>query len=192
MNGIIITKAVNHIEPGTVGILLNEKKILDIITVMEINDNGIVIAGAEYNGICTSEMHICKLMVEHVKDRHLFPLKFNQWRNAINANEVNTGKTVEFRLNHLLFKKGNNLRVCTDCNKCFMGNRYQDLCQDCCKKYVSAQTILTKENPKQVVNAKLKTGINSSTTKLIAIEAYKKGLKGESYKSVTKWLEKQL
>lgn len=199
MQGNVITQPlrVNTIEAGTIAVLKSkpvnqEEEILGMVTVDHINSEGHWSVSGQYSGTLKPYMTLCTLHVlDHLSNR-THPLKFNQWKKSIKSGEVDTDKVVTFKLNPARFVTGHYMNECSTCTSQFLGHKRQPVCEDCCNKNVTAQIILTKKEPKQATKVKRKRMISSSTTKLIALEAYKKGVNGVSYKEVEKYIDKSL
>ena len=194
MQGSVLTKPINvkDADAGTLGVLCIGEEVRGIVVVDHINRDGILAVTGDYAGVMEPDMSLSTLVVlEHVSNQE-YPLKFNQWKKSIKSSEVNSDKVVTFKLNPARFVSGNYMNECSLCTSQFIGHKRQPVCEDCCNKNVTAQIILTKKEPKQATKVKRKRMINPSTTKLIAMEAYKKGVNGVSYKEIEKWLNKTI
>lgn len=182
---------VKTIEAGTIAVLGNLGKAVGIVTVEHMDPDGRWVVAGDWTGALCPTMKLCTLVVRDGNAKQ-YPLKFNQWKKSIKSGEVNTDKVVTFKLNPARFVSGNYMNECSLCTSQFIGHKRQPVCEDCCNKNVTAQIILTKKEPKQATKVKRKRIMNSSTTKLIAMEAYKKGVNGVSYKEMEKWLNKTI
>jgi hypothetical protein len=182
---------VKTIEAGAIAVLGNMGEAVGIVTVDHINSQGNWVVAGDWAGALCPTMRLCTLVVRD-EDGKEYPLKFNQWKKSIKAGEVNTDKVVTFKLKPAKFVPGHYMKECSICTSQFLAHKRQPVCEECCNKNVSAQIILTKKEPKQATKVKRKRMMNPSTTKLIALEAYKKGVNGVSYKDMEKWLDKTL
>lgn len=191
------TEDLDDVEAGSVGILKKNNNILGICTIMHVdNKSGNWMAEVDdgSNVIIDSDHTFCSLIIQDSSnDNVIYPLKFNQWRKSLKANEVDSGKIIEYVTIPVKYYKGTNLKECSNCHAHYYASRNQSLCKDCCDLFATAKIILTKPKQKATVKPKRKRMFSASQVKLIAIEAYKKGSStNESYDSFERWLNKQL
>lgn len=188
MVGKVITEElnINNLEAGVIAVL-KEDDSLQIVTIQHIDPNGHwVVMGKEFDNYAVPlKAELCKLMV--IDKKGTYPLKFNQWSNAIRNKEVNTDTLVNFELVSPKFKEGKYVRICTDCTAQFIGSRNQASCKVCCAADKTAKIIISKES----VKPKRPRMISHIKAKEIAMKAYEMGQKSHLVKDVNAWLEKQ-
>lgn len=192
MVGCVITKSLDDVESGSIGVVMTSVgQIKGICTVEHITSQGEFYVTGEYEGELSSQIQLYKLMVK--QDYKVYPLKFNQWKKSIKAGEVNTNKEVNFELKPLKFVKGNYRRECYECGTDFLAHKKQPYCKDCCNRNAVARIVINKPKLKSAnkINTRRNKMLNSSTAKLIATEAYKHGIAGKSFKFFESWLKKQ-
>jgi hypothetical protein len=187
MEGTIITEELNmfKIEAGTICIL-KEKELLRLATVQHYShDEHWVVTGTGFDEYTVPvDAMLCKLVV--IADNGVYPLKFNQWKKAIQNGEVSTEKRVNFELIPAQFKEGKYIGTCNECTAQFLGGRNQPECKDCCDKDVTARIIINKS-----VKTKRPRLMKPEQSKEIALNAFKHGKDGLSNVAFVKWLEKQ-
>jgi hypothetical protein len=192
MLGKVITEElnVNKLEAGSVCVL-QDVGVLEIVTIQHINPKGNwVVTGADFdNHDVPAAAALCRIVV--IDSRGVYPLKFNQWKNAIRNKEVNSGDDVEFELIPAKFKEGKYIATCNECTAQFLGAKRQPTCQECCKKDVTARIVVKKKvKPK-------KPGIKSDDEiKALALTSFQMGMKCDNAtldpeKRFMTWLEKQ-
>lgn len=192
MVGIVITEPLQHIEAGSIGILIEQGKPLGMCTVTHLSSQGEwIVNGDNFSGKIESDMILSVPIVKRVDSEERYPLKFNQWTKTIQTNEINTGKEVTFKLQSAKFVDGHYHRECTECHSHFVGHKRQPWCQKCCDENRTAQIVLTKEKPKLEPKIKRARMINASSAQLLVREAYKMGAEGISHKRFSEWFEKQ-
>lgn len=149
MVGKVITHELNmnNIEAGVVAVLKDGSE-LQIVTVQHLDQDGHwVVMGNDTNPLRVPiKAELCKLMV--IDESGSYPLKFNQWKNAIRNKEVNTNKPVEFELVSPKFKEGKHVKVCTDCTAHFIGALSQATCKKCCDADYTAKILISKSSVK--------------------------------------------
>lgn len=191
MVGTIVTEPLQHIEAGSIGILLQGETILGICTVLHLNAQGEWVVSGDwkpFRGEIKEDMTLCRLVIQSESGK--WPLRFTQWSKSIRAKEINTGVKVEFKLQSAKFVPGNYTRICSECQVHFLADKRQPRCETCCGEDKIAQIVLTKEKPKPTVKEKRQRMISIPTAKLMMREAYKLGVEGVGFPGFEKWLEK--
>ena len=188
MKGQVRTDELNmkSIYAGTVAIL-NNKNTFEIVTVQHIDSDGNwVVMGNQPDAYKVPiEAQLCRLVVTDASGT--YPLKFNQWANAIRGKEINSDKIVEFELVPAKFKDGKHIRVCDTCTAHFLASRTQGTCKTCCNLDVTAKILINK-----TVKQEEPQMISLSQARRFAILAYGLGKTGSSSDYFDEWLEKHM
>lgn len=188
MTGIIITDELNmrYLEAGAIAVMACGDD-LQIVTVKHIDPNAdwVVMTDAMIDVKVSIEARLCKLMV--VSPNGTYPLKFNQWANAIRNKEVDTAKQVAFELAIPKFKHGHHVQVCSYCNSHFLGAIRQPICSHCNDDNKTARIIISKAPI--IRRPRLITPIVIHD---IATQAYHLGKTTMTPSEFHTWLEKQL
>jgi hypothetical protein len=192
MNGHVRTEELNtnKLEAGAVVVLFDKERI-EIVTIQHINPAGewIVMGQGFEDYAVPHRAELCRLVI--VTTSGTYPLKFNQWTNAIKSKEVNDNRPVQFELIPQKFKYGKYIRVCQTCTAQFMGGRSQPACETCCTKNVTAQITVKK---KSVITKRPR--IKSTVEiKALALTSFQMGSSKphttDEIKTFNKWLDKQ-
>ena len=187
MVGVVRTEElnINSLEAGVVAVLEN-KDTLQVVTIQHINPAGDwVVMGTGFEDYSIPiEAKLCKLVV--LTDTGVYPLKYNQWANALRNKEVNTDTQVEFDLVSPKFKAGKYVSTCSTCTSQFLGGRSQPDCMICSTKNVTAKILINK-----LVKPKRPRIVSPEKAKEVALKVYDLTKHGESLEDVTKWLDKQ-
>ena len=187
MVGVVRTEElnINSLEAGVVAVLEN-KDTLQVVTIQHINPAGDwVVMGTGFEDYAIPiEAMLCKLVV--LADTGVYPLKYNQWANALRSKEVNTDTQVEFELVSPKFKAGKYVSTCSTCTSQFLGGRSQPDCMICSTKNVTAKILINK-----LVKPKRPRIVSPEKAKEVALKVYDLTKHGESLEDVTKWLDKQ-
>jgi hypothetical protein len=192
MEGCVITEELNteKLEAGVICVLKNDENTLRICTIQHIDPSGHwVVTGADFeNYPVPLKAELCRLVV--ITDRGIYPLKFNQWKKAIQNKEVGTEKRVSFELIPAVFKEGKYVKDCRECTAQFLGNRSQTECKECCDKDVTAKIIINKSiKPKR---PRVKSVIDIKALALTSFQMGSPTPKSEDeIKTFNKWLDKQ-
>jgi len=184
MKGLVKIEVINtkNICTGTVAVL-NDKNSFEIVTVQHINKNGNwVVMGDRPDSFEITDAPLCRLVVE--SSSKTYPLKYNQWSNAIRNNEINSGKEVDFELIPIKFKEGKHVTVCDICTAHFLGSRSQYICKTCCNENVTAKILINKS----VKQESLQTITVCKAQELIIL-AYNLGKTGTSSEKFDNWLK---
>ena len=191
MEGFVITEELNtnSLEAGVICVL-KDKGMLQLCTIQHIDPSGHwVVMGAGFDNYAVPlDAQLCKLVV--ITDSRVFPLKFNQWKKAIQNKEVETDRLVSFELIPAVFKEGKYIKDCRECTAQFLGNRSQTECKECCDKDVTAKIIINKSiKPKR---PRVKSVID---IKALALTSFQMGSltpkSADEIKTFNKWLDKQ-
>jgi len=184
MVGFVRTDELNmkSIQAGVVAIL-NNKNVFEIVTVQHITSHGdwVVMGNSPDAYSVPIEAQLCRLVVTDASGT--YPLKFNQWANAIRSKEINSDKLVDFELVPAKFKDGKHIRVCDTCTAHFLGSRTQCTCRTCCNTDVTAKILITKTVKQQ------ESQISLSQARKFAILAYGLGKTGSSSEYFDEWLK---
>jgi hypothetical protein len=179
---------INSIEAGSIAVIRGTG-LLDICTVQHLDPNGSwVVEGQHYSGPLTPEMTLCTLVVMSADNQ--YPLKFNQWKKSIKADEVDSEKEVTFEVNSAKFVEGHYSNTCSLCHSSFMAHKRQPVCKSCCDENTHAKILISKK----VKPAKLKRPrlLSQDKAKTIARAAYTKGAFGNmTSETFEKWLDNQ-
>ena len=187
MVGVVRTEElnINSLEAGVVAVLEN-KDTLQVVTIQHINPAGDwVVMGTGFEDYAIPiEAMLCKLVV--LADTGVYPLKYNQWANALRNKEVNTDTQVEFDLVSPKFKAGKYVCTCSTCTSQFLGGRSQPDCMMCSTKNVTAKILI-----KKVSKPKRPRMLSPQKNKEIALNAFKHGRDGMRTEEFVEWLENQ-
>jgi len=193
MVGKVITSRLDNMDLDSGSIVVLERAgSLEICTMQhrDMDGNWVVIGQVSDNHTICDNDRLCKLSIESAGT--IYPLKFNQWNNAIKYGEVNMDKPVTFELVPVRkFITGKSVKRCISCDRVYMGAENQRDCKPCCEKEVTAKIILTKiVKPKRprLVKEAYKEAVNPTT---IATQAYEMGKAGKTAKQFITWLDKQ-
>ena len=191
MVGYVTTHELNNndLESGSV-VVLEREDTLEICTLQHMTKDGdwIIMGQTVDNYKVGAADKLCKLIIQAPTNYLWYPLKFNQWSNAIRNGEVNSKKNVEFMLVPVdKFKGGKHVKECSICDAAFMGAGYQTQCKSCCEKEVTAKILISKTvKPKRPRLVK-----DAFDPRAIAVQAYEMGKKGKNAKQFIAWLDKQ-
>lgn len=176
---------INALESGVVAVL-ETKHGLNIVTLNHITKDGEwVVMGKSFDYTVTPEDKLCKLVV--LTDTEVYPLKYNQWANAIRNKEVNSETPVTFELVSPKFKEGKYVCTCSECTAQFLGTKNQPTCKVCCEKDKTARILITKS-----VKPKRPRMVTTQQAKTLAENAWQRGRKNEmTLDEFHTWLNKQ-
>jgi len=187
MKGYVRTEELNikNVEAGVIAVLKHDS-LLHTVTIQHINTEGSwVVMGKDLDDYTVpASAELCKLVI--IDTCGVYPLKFNQWTNAIKNKEVNSDEPVDFELISHKFRNGKYMRTCSECTAQFIGGKSQPFCKTCCEKDVIAQIQINKKVKPKRPRIKSVTEI-----KALALTAYQMGENFGQRSDFNTWLEKQ-
>ena len=189
MEGVVRTEElnINALEAGVVAVL-EDKGILQVVTIQHIDPNGhwVVMGQGFDNYAIPITAKLSKIVV--LCDAGVYPLKFNQWANALRSKEVNTDTHVEFELVSPKFKEGKYVNTCNTCTAQFLGSRSQSDCKACTEKNQTAKILIKKKSkpkrPRMITPAEHKE-------RCIVVARAARKIASRSDVAFEEWLEKQ-
>lgn len=129
-------------------LLCSGPTVMDVVEIDHINLQGeYYLVGDEYSGTMEDDMYLAKPFFK--TENRLYPLKPNQWKQAIRAKEINSVAQVTCNIEAIPFKEGFYARICNDCFCHFSGGKTQKTCEQCSEGLRHAKIISSKRPKRQ-------------------------------------------